>query len=208
MARSVQKSFLFRLFVTVGTLVYVHSFTPAPIYSRNDRIHTQLRRTHLHVVDSPLAPEGEKEKKANDDADDWTPSRGGFLPNLRRRNPVHEVVTMEDYKTVVVDEEDCMVVVRFYAPWCRACKAVAPAFQRLAAEYSPSIKFVQVPVTKKNAFLHEALGVPSVPFAHIYHPDVGLVEEMRMNKKTFPEFQHVLETYIDGSCDIPADDSI
>lgn len=148
----------------------------------------------------------EKEKKREDADDaDWTPSRGGFLPNLGRRRTrlIQEVVTMEDYKTVVVDEEERMVVVRFFAPWCRACKAVAPLYEQLAAEYSPSVKFVQVPLTKTNGYLHEGLGVPSLPFAHIYHPDVGLCEEMSMNKRTFSEFRDTLETYIDGSCDLP-----
>jgi hypothetical protein len=50
------------------------------------------------------------------------------------------------------------------------------------------------------------LGVPSVPFGHIYHPDVGLVEEKKINKKVFGEFRDSLDSYVNGSCDIPSDE--
>lgn len=197
------------LLVSVNALSHVHSFTTRPtaltLLSRNAILMSQ---PHLYAVASrPAEGEMEKEKKREeiDDAD-WTPTRGGFLPNLGRRRRsrlIQEVVTMEDYKTVVVDEEERMVVVRFFAPWCRACHSVAPLYEQLAAEYSPSVKFVQVPLTKTNGHLHEGLGVPSLPFAHIYDPNVGLCEEMSMNKRTFSKFRDTLETYIDGSCDLP-----
>ena len=33
----------------------------------------------------------------------------------------------------------------------------------------PSVKFVEVPLTKENAYLHDGLGVPSLPFAQLNH---------------------------------------
>jgi hypothetical protein len=62
----------------------------------------------------------------------------------------------------------------------------------------PEIKFVEVPLTKENAYLHEGLGVPSLPFAHIYDPSVGLVEERKINKIFFTEFKDALKNYADG----------
>lgn len=192
--------------ITIGTILHVHSFAPMSL-SHRTALAPSLQ-TSLFALASPPAEEEKNKKKRNQDDDDWTPTRGGFLPNLtkRRQNVVQQVLTMEDYKTVVVDEEDTMVVVRFYAPWCKACRAVEPKFRQLAHEYSPSIRFVEVPLTRQNAFLHQGLGIPKLPFAHIYHPTVGLVEELSMNKKTFGDFRHVLETYIDGSCDLPQEE--
>ena len=57
-------------------------------------------------------------------------------------------------------------------------------------------------MTADNAVLHSGLGVPSVPFGHIYHRDAGLVEEMRIKRKMFGNFENVLETYIKGECDL------
>lgn len=112
---------------------------------------------------------------------------------------VRTVETLEEYKKFVGEEREKIVVVRFFATWCKSCKAMAPGFYRLSNMY-PDINFVEVPVTDKNSELHQGLGVPSVPFGHIYHPDAGLVEELKLSKKYFAKFAHALKTYFDGSC--------
>jgi thiol-disulfide isomerase/thioredoxin len=123
------------------------------------------------------------------------------------------VDTLEDYKRIVVNEQQSIMVVRFHASWCKSCKAAYPLFHKLASEYNnnnnnsgTSVKFVEVPLTKDTAYLHEGLGVPSVPFGHIYYPNVGLVEECKLNRKVFGEFKSVLEDYVRGSCDIPSEE--
>ena len=117
------------------------------------------------------------------------------------------VDTLEDYKRVVVDEKDNIVVVRFFAPWCKSCKASMPLFKKMVAEHaSSSVKFVEVPLTKDTAYIHEGLGVPSVPFGHVYYPNVGLVEEKKINKKVFKEFRDALDSYVMGYCDLPVEE--
>jgi thiol-disulfide isomerase/thioredoxin len=73
----------------------------------------------------------------------------------------------------------------------QACKAVAPLFYRLAGQHR-DIVFVDVPVTQDNAVIHQGLGVPSLPFGHVYHPSQGLVEELKLTRKDFHEFEHAL----------------
>ncbi len=52
------------------------------------------------------------------------------------------VDTLEDYKRVVVNERDSIVVVRFHAPWCKSCKSAFPLFSRMALDYRGcSVKF-------------------------------------------------------------------
>mmetsp|Transcript_20341 Transcript_20341/g.30252 ORF Transcript_20341/g.30252 Transcript_20341/m.30252 type:complete len:240 (-) Transcript_20341:189-908(-) len=160
--------------------------------------------------------EEEKEKSKKNIDKEWTKIEGGYIPNILRRNKelktnkkqhnVEEIVTLHDYKDYVVDETDRIVVVRFYASWCRSCKMTAPAFFQLASKLEPDVKFAQVPLTRETAHIHQGLGVQSTPFVHIYHPDVGLVEEMKMNKKTFADFKKTLMTYVEGSCEIPLDE--
>lgn len=121
-----------------------------------------------------------------------------LLPNVVRAD------SLAEYKKVVADEQHKIVATRFYAPWCRACKAVAPFFYRLARDF-PDVVFVDVPVTEQNTSLHQGLGVPSLPFGHIYHPQGGLVEEHKLTRNLFTDFQEKLRFYRDGQCPLPAD---
>ena len=65
----------------------------------------------------------------------------------------------------------------------------------------PNVVFVDVPVTEKNAALHQGLGVPSLPFGHLYHPQSGLVEEMKLTRNHIAEFEGKLDGYLQGYCD-------
>jgi thiol-disulfide isomerase/thioredoxin len=119
-----------------------------------------------------------------------------------RLNPlIKEVVTLGEFKQTVVDDAQAMVVVRFHAPWCRACKAMAPGFLKLAKVHS-NIQFVQVPVTETNMNLHQGLGVPSTPYVHLYHPQGGLIEEQKLTRKHLGGFHKLLEDYETGSCSL------
>lgn len=79
--------------------------------------------------------------------------------------------------------------------------AVAPHFYKLA-KMNPNVVFVDVPVTETNASLHQGLGVPSLPYGHIYHPQSGLVEEMKLTRKDIPDFREKLQSYTEGRCAI------
>eukprot|EP00545_Synedropsis_sp_CCMP1620_P010131 CAMPEP_0119007998 /NCGR_PEP_ID=MMETSP1176-20130426/3387_1 /TAXON_ID=265551 /ORGANISM="Synedropsis recta cf, Strain CCMP1620" /LENGTH=181 /DNA_ID=CAMNT_0006960245 /DNA_START=411 /DNA_END=956 /DNA_ORIENTATION=+ len=165
-------------------------------------------RPRINQVATPFEEmEKEEEKEKEKDDSDWTAVEGGFLPRIgRRKQQMHplitEVSTLEDYKAEVVDCEEQIVVVKFYSTWCRSCKAMAPLYKKLANSLSdnPNIKFVQVPVTQHNTLLHQGLGIPSVPFGHIYHKQGGLVEELKIKKQDFGDFKDVLQSYVDGSC--------
>lgn len=122
-----------------------------------------------------------------------------------------EVRTIQEYKKEVADERNSLVVVRFYAPWCRACAAMEPLYRRLSRSYSSSItstdsvenhrlpvKFVQVTASGQNSLLHQGLGIPSLPYCHIYSPDGVNVEELSFTKKDVRRVEKILETYVQG----------
>lgn len=86
----------------------------------------------------------------------------------------------------------------------QACQAVAPHFYHMAKQF-PDTVFVDVPVTERNAALHQGLGIATLPFAHIYHP-TGLVEEQKLTRNHIAAFKVKLESYVTGSCPLPTDD--
>jgi thiol-disulfide isomerase/thioredoxin len=108
------------------------------------------------------------------------------------------VETLEDYKECMELNKDKIIIIRFYAPWCKACKAIAPSFYRLARK-NPRAVFVDIPVTSKNEELHQKLNIPSVPFGHIYHSN-QLFEEKQITKKNWTSFEETAYTYLKGYC--------
>merc|ERR1719183_389713 len=124
------------------------------------------------------------------------------IKSSRRPKHVLEVTNLNDYNEVVANERKRLTVVRFYAPWCRACKKVEQKHYRLGTEF-PNIKIVEVPVTKDNRGLHQGLDVPAIPYGHIYHPTAGLVEELRITKRKFNDFKKIIASYEDRECILP-----
>lgn len=70
----------------------------------------------------------------------------------------------------------------------------------MAHEKSQHAVFVDVPLTAANSPLHQGFNIPSLPYVHIYHPNVGLVEEHSFTRKNVPFVLQKLEDYINGWC--------
>jgi len=147
---------------------------------------------------------------------------------IRPASPMIQITDIQQYKDEVVDSMDsALVVVRFYAPWCKACKAIESTYHRLPQEFPSNVKFVEVPLTKENAYMHKGLGIPSLPFAHIYYNDdhidntksdihgtdsatpmpstsssCRLVEELKIKKSKFLEFKRIIQSYVNEECDV------
>ncbi len=68
---------------------------------------------------------------------------------------------------------DQLVVVDFFAPWCRACRALFPKFKKLCIE-NPNVRFVGVNF-EENKGLARGLGVKVLPFFHFYRGAEGRV---------------------------------
>lgn len=117
---------------------------------------------------------------------------------------VTDVRNLQEYKEVLdqTGEDDQMLAVLWYSPWCKACRAVMPGIRTLAKRH-PNVKFIQVPVLAENANLHQGLDVPSVPYLHLYVPDdPRLVEEKKMTRKRLSGFQKLLCDYERGHCSL------
>lgn len=131
-------------------------------------------------------------------------SSSSVNPTTTTHPAVHRVTSLRDYKHLLNRAQDKLTVVRFYADYCRSCRAMTPAFYRLAnASRQDQVQWAEVPVTPETSKIHQGLQVPSVPYGHIYHPIAGLVEELRLRKEFLASFAQILKSYQDGECALP-----
>jgi thiol-disulfide isomerase/thioredoxin len=140
-----------------------------------------------------------QESRVDIDEDDDGVGSSPRLSNL------YELQTVQDYKKLVEDCDNTLTVVHFSAPsFCLACKAAAPAIRKMA-EDMPDVNFVLVSVTKDNRHGVRDLGVPSLPYGYVHHPQAGLVERLSNNKRHLPDFARVVESYRGRRCPLPDD---
>ncbi|KAL1508044.1 hypothetical protein AB1Y20_007640 [Prymnesium parvum] len=72
-----------------------------------------------------------------------------------------------------VESSSCLVIVLFYARWCRNCKAIEPIYKRMAREF-PDVRFYKVNFKQETELCYKER-VFSFPTVHFYHSDVGRI---------------------------------
>lgn len=169
----------------------IHDQSPPPP-SFEQRMRQQLKRY-------------QSKKRTNDQNLSSAPPASSSQTKTNRSNKlVPDIRTLNEYKEALdrAGEDDKMLAVLWYSPWCKACKAVMPGIRTLAKRH-PNVQFIQVPTLEENTNLHQGLDVPSVPYLHLYSPNnPRLVEEKKMTRKRLSGFQKLLCDYERGSCSL------
>ena len=89
---------------------------------------------------------------------------------------IQPIASTEDYEKLLreAEEADRLVVIKFYASWCRACKAMAPKFVRVAEDW-PEIEFHEI-LFDNNKKLCKSLGIKILPYMEIVDGSRGKVD--------------------------------
>jgi len=146
-----------------------------------------------------------------------------FLPS--RLSSIERIDTPSQFKSIVIDEQISLIVVRFYADACPSCKATSALFRRWSRDMKRhcepdsltvsnndrlNIKIVEMPLNKAtSSFLQNKLHIDQIPYCHLYHPQMGLVEEqLVINKVDFRDFRHVVHKWAARLTNVEYDTSI
>ena len=95
------------------------------------------------------------------------------------------------------------MVVKFYAPWCRACKAVEPKFLQISkdpAYASIPIAWWQLSVQHNKAYV-KSLGIMALPSIQIYAGSEGLVENFPCGPSKVPMLRRKITETINDKVD-------
>lgn len=77
-------------------------------------------------------------------------------------------VTTEEFDNLVIESShDKPVLVDFWAPWCRPCKAMDPVLAELANRYGPELDIVAVDIQSEPE-LAARLQILSIPLLTMY----------------------------------------
>ena len=91
-----------------------------------------------------------------------------------------------------VEQNQGVVFVDFWAPWCAPCRMMAPVYDKLALKYS-TLKFCKVDTTKsvQKATEHNVTGIPCI----IIFKNGKEVERL-VGLQPEPQFEQTVRKYI------------
>jgi thioredoxin 1 len=102
-------------------------------------------------------------------------------------------VTDRDFDEQVLDS-DIPVLVDFWAEWCGPCKALAPALERLAADWAGKLKVVKYN-TEQNRAVAQEMRIRSLPTMVLFHE--GQVKDVQIGMVPFGRLERWVQRHIE-----------
>lgn len=119
------------------------------------------------------------------------------------RDGIYDILSPEQHAAFLAANPDKLIVIKFYAPWCRACKGVAPRFIQI----SKDDKYADVPIVwaqlsvQHNKPFVKSLGIMALPSIQMYAGSEGLIENFPCGPSKIPVLKRKLAETINAKVD-------
>jgi thioredoxin 1 len=119
---------------------------------------------------------------------------------LLREIPLLEDEAAYDALIASATADNRVVCIKFYASWCRACKAMAPKFTKVAEDF-PQIEFHEV-LFDNNKKLCKKLGIKVLPYMEIVAGFKGKTDGFTCGPSKISMLMAKLEDTSEAHCDV------
>jgi len=122
---------------------------------------------------------------------------------VQLRNGIYEIQNDDQHKAWLNANPDKIMVIKFYAPWCRACKSVEPKFVQISKDPKYAdipIVFGQLSVQHNKAYV-KSIGIMALPSMQIYAGSEGLVENFPCGPSKIPMLKRKITETINAKVD-------
>eukprot|EP00588_Corethron_pennatum_P011640 CAMPEP_0194282400 /NCGR_PEP_ID=MMETSP0169-20130528/22995_1 /TAXON_ID=218684 /ORGANISM="Corethron pennatum, Strain L29A3" /LENGTH=630 /DNA_ID=CAMNT_0039027697 /DNA_START=274 /DNA_END=2166 /DNA_ORIENTATION=- len=105
---------------------------------------------------------------SSDSSSGSVPDADALSAVVRNDNGVYQFENEAQYRAFLQANPDRLTLLKFYAPWCRACKGLAPKYGAVAQDPSNSeVRFAEMSIQYNKDFV-KGLGVLALPSVHFY----------------------------------------
>ena len=81
---------------------------------------------------------------------------------------ISEIEGKENLLRTLDENADKLVVIKYFASWCRSCRSMKPRFERVASDWGSRARFFEVEYDKNKELCRDDLNLLALPTVQIY----------------------------------------
>jgi thioredoxin 1 len=155
------------------------------------------RGTVTFVPRSHVTCRSSSSNSSNNDVDNQH-DRNDIRSSKNATPKITKIQGLDEFLEFLAESDDRIVVVDFYAAWCKSCHKFGMKFKQLANRYADKVnddgeilergkvRFATVEYGA-NVRLCKTFGIKKLPFVHIYKAPLGKISEFVCGPKYFDE---------------------